>query len=44
MTPECMAREYDNMYATYARIFTRLGLKFRAVNADTGAIGGSASH
>ena len=44
MTPECMAREYDNMYATYSRIFTRLGLKFRAVNADTGAIGGSASH
>lgn len=44
MTPECMAREYENMYATYARIFTRLGLKFRAVNADTGAIGGSASH
>ncbi|HWT15739.1 MAG TPA: proline--tRNA ligase [Patescibacteria group bacterium] len=44
MTPECMAHEYDNMYATYSRIFTRLGLKFRAVNADTGAIGGSASH
>jgi prolyl-tRNA synthetase len=44
MTPECMAREYENMYAAYARIFTRLGLKFRAVNADTGAIGGSASH
>jgi len=44
MTPECMAREYDNMYAAYSRIFTRLGLKFRAVNADTGAIGGSASH
>ena len=44
MTPECMAREYANMYAAYTRIFTRLGLKFRAVNADTGAIGGSASH
>ena len=44
MTPDCMAREYDNMYAAYSRIFTRLGLKFRAVNADTGAIGGSASH
>jgi prolyl-tRNA synthetase len=44
MTPECMAREYDNMYAAYSRIFSRLGLKFRAVNADTGAIGGSASH
>lgn len=36
--------EYRNMYATYSRIFTRLGLKFRAVAADTGAIGGSASH
>ena len=39
-----LAREYDNMYAAYARIFTRLGLAFRAVNADTGAIGGSRSH
>lgn len=36
--------EYHNMYDTYTRIFTRLGLKFRAVVADTGAIGGSASH
>lgn len=43
-TPECMAEEYRNMYEAYSRIFTRLGLKFRAVNADTGAIGGSASH
>ena len=32
------------MYDAYARIFTRLGLRFRAVAADTGAIGGSASH
>jgi prolyl-tRNA synthetase len=32
------------MHDTYARIFTRLGLKFRAVAADTGAIGGSGSH
>ncbi len=32
------------MYQAYARIFTRLGLKFRAVQADTGAIGGNASH
>ena len=37
-------REYDNMYATYARIFSRLGLKFRAVQADAGAIGGSRTH
>ncbi|TWI14235.1 proline--tRNA ligase [Aerolutibacter ruishenii] len=39
-----LAREYRNMYDTYSRIFTRLGLKFRAVFADTGAIGGNASH
>jgi len=39
-----LGREYENMYATYARIFTRLRLAFRAVKADTGAIGGSASH
>ena len=36
--------EYWNMYRAYERIFTRLGLGFRAVAADTGAIGGSASH
>jgi prolyl-tRNA synthetase len=36
--------EYRNMYDTYTRIFTRLGLKFRAVAADTGAIGGTGSH
>lgn len=35
---------YRRMYDAYSRIFTRLGLKFRAVAADTGAIGGSASH
>jgi prolyl-tRNA synthetase len=43
LTPECMAREYRNMYDAYSRIFTRLGLKFRAVRADSGAIGGDAS-
>ena len=37
-------REYDNMYATYGRIFARLGLEFRAVQADAGAIGGSRTH
>src|SRR5258707_10210241 len=37
-------REYDNMYQTYKRIFTRCGLHFRPVEADTGAIGGSQSH
>ena len=35
---------YDVMYDTYSRIFTRLGLDFRPVQADTGSIGGSASH
>ncbi len=39
-----LEREYRNMYETYSRIFTRLGLKFRAVAADTGAIGGTGSH
>ena len=37
-------REYQKMYDTYARIFTRCGLAFRAVEADTGNIGGSLSH
>ncbi len=39
-----LEREYLNMYETYTRIFTRLGLKFRAVAADTGSIGGTGSH
>ena len=39
-----LEREYRNMYETYTRIFTRLGLQFRAVAADTGAIGGTGSH
>jgi prolyl-tRNA synthetase len=37
-------RSYRAMYDAYTRIFTRLGLEFRAVEADTGAIGGFASH
>ena len=37
-------REYENMFQTYKKIFTRCGLQFRAVEADTGAIGGSLSH
>ncbi|HMF41274.1 MAG TPA: proline--tRNA ligase, partial [Polyangia bacterium] len=37
-------REYRRMYETYQRIFTRCGLAFRAVEADTGNIGGSLSH
>ena len=39
-----MAKSYQAMYDAYVRIFTRLGLQFRAVRADTGQIGGSASH
>lgn len=38
------AKSYDTMYDAYVRIFTRLGLNFRAVAADTGSIGGSRSH
>ncbi|MGL4409335.1 MAG: proline--tRNA ligase [Zoogloea sp.] len=41
---EDLQREYGNMYDTYHRIFQRLGLKFRAVAADTGSIGGTGSH
>ena len=37
-------REYENMFQTYSRIFERCGLRFRPVEADTGAIGGSQSH
>lgn len=40
---EDLGREFENMYETYTRIFTRLGLDFRAVEADSGAIGGSGS-
>lgn len=39
-----LEREYRNIYDTYTRIFTRLGLQFRAVAADTGSIGGTGSH
>lgn len=38
------SRSYDAMYAAYVRIFERMGLTFRAVAADTGAIGGDRSH
>ena len=44
LTQDCLQRTYDIMYQTYSRIFDRLGLKYRAVEADTGAIGGSMSH
>jgi prolyl-tRNA synthetase len=39
-----LQREYRNMYDAYTRIFNRLGLKYRAVAADTGSIGGTGSH
>lgn len=41
---EGAGRSYDAMYAAYVRIFERMGLTFRAVAADTGAIGGDRSH
>ena len=41
---DAAGRSYDNMYAAYCRIFDRLGLQYRAVAADTGAIGGDRSH
>lgn len=44
LTQESLGETYKVMYEAYSRIFTRLGLEFRAVDADTGAIGGSASH
>ncbi len=44
LNSESLQQTYDLMYRTYTRIFSRMGLKFRAVMADTGSIGGSASH
>lgn len=41
---DSLQKTYDTMYEAYSNIFTRLGLKFRAVLADTGSIGGSVSH
>jgi len=41
---EAAQRSYEGMVVAYARIMTRLGLEFRAVQADTGAIGGDLSH
>ncbi len=44
LSEDCLQQTYQQMYDTYTRIFQRLGLEFRAVEADTGAIGGNASH
>jgi len=41
---ESLKETYETMYQTYSRILTRCGLAFRAVEADSGAIGGSGSH
>jgi len=41
---ESLQETYDAMYAAYSKIFSRMDLDFRAVQADTGSIGGSASH
>jgi prolyl-tRNA synthetase len=44
LTAASLSETYEVMYQTYSRIFTRLGLNFRAVMADSGDIGGSYSH
>ena len=44
LAQDCLETTYQAMYDAYSRIFSRLGLEFRAVNADTGNFGGFASH
>ncbi len=44
MSQESLEETYQTMYQTYNRIFSRIGLDFRPVQADTGSIGGEASH
>lgn len=44
LSQDSLQDTYDAMYAAYSRIFQRLGLDFRPVHADTGSIGGNASH
>ena len=43
-TQDCLEQTYHDMYQAYSQIFNRMGLEFRAVDADTGSIGGNASH
>ncbi len=43
-TQQSLQETYDRMYQAYSKIFTRLGLEFRAVMADSGSIGGNSSH
>ncbi len=42
--PQAAAKSYDAMFKAYCRIFDRMGLRYRPVAADTGAIGGDLSH
>lgn len=44
LNDDCLQKTYASMYQAYQNIFSRLGLQYRAVEADTGSIGGSASH
>ncbi len=44
LSQECLEKTYQTMYQAYCNIFNRLGLDFRPVLADTGAIGGAVSH
>lgn len=44
MSEDCLANTYKIMHGAYSRVFDRLGLKYRSVQADSGEIGGSASH
>ncbi|OAT53050.1 proline--tRNA ligase [Providencia heimbachae] len=44
ISQESLQETYDAMYEAYSKIFTRIGFDFRAVLADTGSIGGNASH
>lgn len=44
LSQACLENTYQAMYDAYCNIFTRLGLEFRPVQADTGAIGGAVSH
>ena len=43
-TQQCLENTYQRMYQAYTNIFNKLGLQFRAVNADSGSIGGHSSH
>ena len=44
MNAECLQTTYEAMFNAYCKIFERLGLEYRPVDADTGSIGGNASH